>query len=157
MQRFLFRWLLAVVLFVSSGVSVSCSARDGKPLSAYGVVPEAVYRVEILYFPERILTDAALTPERLERQYYDKIELKNFNGSIHRPRFIKAFRETAVSPSRDAHDARTAILLYDKTDKRLLSIYFDRSGENGVVNSDLVSIGDSLFSWAKSLMKGLAE
>ena len=157
MQRFLFRWLLAVVLFAWSGVGVSCSARDGKPLSAYGVVPEAIYRVEILYYPERILTDAALTPEMLERQYYDKVELKNFNESIHRPTFIKAFRETAVSPSRDAHDLRTAILLYDKADKRLLSLYFDRSGENGVVNTDPVSIRDSLFSWAKSLMQGLAE
>src|SRR5947207_2349297 len=148
------RFLLLVGL-VASSVGVS-QARNGQPLSAYGVVPEAIERVEILYVPERILTRAALTPDMLERQYHYKIEIRNFSQSLQRPKFLSAFRETSVSPG-SPHDLRTAVLLYGHGDKRLLSLYFDRSGENGAVNKDFISTTDSIFRWAKSIMRGFAE
>jgi hypothetical protein len=148
------RFLLVAGL-VASSVSAS-QARKGQPLSAYGVVPEAIERIEILYVPERILTRTALTPDMLERQYHYKIEIRNFSQSLQRPKFLSAFRETSVSPG-SAHDLRTAVLLYGQGDKRLLSLYFDRSGENGAVNRDFVSTTDSIFHWAKSMMRGFAE
>jgi hypothetical protein len=106
-------------------------------------MPEAVERVEILYYPERILTRTALTPEMLERQYKYKVEIREFTASLQREQLVPALREASFSPSAGlSYDLRTAVLLFDKSGKRLLSIYFDRSGRNGVVNNESVSTDD---------------
>ena len=110
-----------------SSVSIS-QARDSQLLSTYGVVPEAIERVEILYFPERILTRAALTPDTLERLYHYKIEIRNFSESGQRTQFLSAFREASVSPDR-ANDLRIAVLLHGEDGKRLLSLYYDQTGD----------------------------
>jgi hypothetical protein len=67
MTRFSLFWVLTIAIVAAS--AVSSQVRGAKSVSAYGVSPESVERVEILYFPEQILTRAALTPEMLERQY----------------------------------------------------------------------------------------
>ena len=52
--------LLALAFTIFS----TAQTQTAKPLS---VAPEQVQRVEILYFPERVLVRAALSPERLEQ------------------------------------------------------------------------------------------
>ncbi len=134
-----------------------CSGVTGKALTEYGIVPEAIERVEILYFPERVLTRAAFTPERLEQLYQYKIEIKDFTACTERQHFIAIVRSGSALPSYGSHDVRTAVLLYGKNGKRVLSVYFDRSGKNGFVNSESVSIDQGVYSWAKSMMRGFAD
>ncbi len=150
-------WLvLTSAILLASGTSTS-QPRNVKAASAYGISPEAVERVELLYFPERILVRAALTPEMLERQYKYKLEIRDFSASLQRPQLITALRGATVSPSARSYDLRTAVLLYDNNGKRMLSLYFDRSGKNGVVNRESVSTDDAVYRWAKSMMRGFAD
>lgn len=121
---------------------IGCSgAVTGKALTEYGIVPEEIERVEILYFPERILTRAAFTPERLEQLYQYKIEIKDFTASTERQQFIAIVRNGSALPSYGSHDVRTAVLLYDKNGKRVLSLSIDKG----------------VYSWAKSMMRGFAN
>ena len=74
--------LLVLALTILS----AAQTQTAKPLS---VALEEVQRVEILYFPERVLVRAALSPERLELLYQYKLEIREFvkrqngNGSPH--------------------------------------------------------------------------
>jgi hypothetical protein len=135
---------LAIAIMGWSSICNS-QVRDGKPLA---VVPEAIDRVEILYFPERILTRTALTPEKLERQYQYKIEIRELGASPQRQQLLAALHGASIVPSGRPCDVRTAVLLYDKSGKRLLSLYFERGGKNGAVNDK--------FAW-KLMMRGFAD
>ena len=147
---------------LSVAVLVACNTLHSQPPndtpSSYGITPEAVERIEILYYPERILTRTRITPETLEGLYKYKLEIRDFPASLQREQLILALRSASFSPSGGrSYDVRTAILLFDKSDKRILSLYFDRSGKGGVVNHESVSTDDGVYRWAKSIMKGFAD
>ena len=156
MNRLSLLSVLTIAVVAATGTGCS-QAPNAKSLSAYGIIPEGIERVEILYYPERILTRTALTPEMLERQYQYKVEIRDFAASIQRQQLVTAVREASVSPSNGSYDLRTAVLLYDKNGKRMLSLYFDQSGGNGVVNRESVSTNDAVYRWAKSMMRGFAD
>jgi hypothetical protein len=145
---------LSIVIVVCN---IGCSQARNENSSNYGIIPEAVERVEILYFPERILTRAALGPETLERQYKYKVEIREFPESVQREQLVSALREPSFSPSGRSYDLRTAVLLFDRSGKRVLSLYFDRSGKNGVVNGESVSTNEAVYRWARSMMRGFAD
>lgn len=147
---------------LSIAVLVACSTVHSQPSndtpSSYGITPEAIERIEILYYPERILTRTKLTPEMLERLYKYRLEIRDFPASLQREQLVPALRSASFSPlAGRSYDLRTAILLFDKNDKRILSLYFDSSGKNGVVNHESVSTDDGVYRWAKSVMKGFAD
>jgi hypothetical protein len=147
---------LALGTVIATGSACSGRPHDGKSLSTYGIVPERVARVEILYFPEDILTRAALTPARLESSYYYKVEIKEVAASRN-AQLTRALREASVAPSDRPGDLRTAVLLYDNTGKRMASLYFDKGGRNGVLNHEVVSSNDAVYRWAKSIIRGFDE
>jgi len=93
----------------------------------------------------------------LERQYKYKVEIREFTASVQREQLVPALREVSFSATSRSYDLRTAVLLYDKSGKRMLSLYFDRSGRNGVVNRDSVSTNDAVYRWARSMMRGFAS
>ena len=152
-----FLWsALSVAVLVTCG-TVHSQPHNNSP-SHYGIAPEAVERVEILYYPEQILTRTALTPEMLERQYKYKVEIREFPASFQREQLVPVLQTASFSSSAGrSHDLRTAVLLFDKSGKRMLSLYFDGSGRSGVVNHESVSTDDAVYRWAKSMMKGFAD
>jgi hypothetical protein len=123
-----------------------------KPLS---VAPEQVQRIEILYFPERVLVRAALSPERLEQLYQYKLEIRDVRESAEWQRLPSLLRETSVKPSGRAYDHRTAVLLFDKDGRRIASVYFDQFGAGGTINGESGTISGGIYRWAKSLLKGV--
>jgi hypothetical protein len=148
---------LALSIAIITTCSLAGSQAHNENSSYYGIAPAAVERVEILYYPERILTRAALTPERLERLYKYRVEIREFPESVQRERLVPALREASFSPSGRSYDLRTAVLLFDKSGNRMLSLYFDRGGKNGVVNREPVSTNDVVYRWARSMMRGFAD
>ena len=123
------------------------------PLS---VAAEQVQRVEILYVPERIFVRVALSPERLERGYQYKLEIRDVRESAEWQRLLSLLRETSVKPSWQTYDHRTAVLLFDKDGRRIASLYFDKFGTGGTINGKSGTISGGIFRWAKSLLKGVA-
>ena len=144
---------LALVVFTSA-ISCAAQTQPAKPLS---FVPEQVQRVEILYFPERVLVRAALSPERLEQLYRYKIEIRDVRESAEWQPLVAQLRETSVKPSGHGYDHRTAVLLFDQNGQRVASVYFDQFGEGGTIDGNSGTITGGLYHWAKSLLKGVAE
>jgi hypothetical protein len=119
------------------------------------VTPEQVQRVEILYFPERILVRAALSPERLEQGCRYKLEIRDANQSTEWKRLLPLLRQISVESKARSYDHRTAVLFYDKDGKRIASVYFDGFGQGGTINGKSGQISGGLYGWAKSLLKGI--
>jgi hypothetical protein len=137
-------------------LTILCSAQTqgAKPLS---FSLEKVQRVEILYFPERVLVRAALSPERLEQLYRYKLEIRDVRESAEWQGLLAQLRETSVKPSGHGYDHRTAVLLFDQNGRRLASVCFDQFGRGGTIDGDSGTIAGGLYDWAKSLLKGVAE
>ena len=153
----LFVLLLVVLASVQASVGAASANRSKKALSSYGVVPKAISRVVILYFPERILTRTAITPERLERLYQYKLEIRDLPSAIQRDALLARLKKTSISISGNMPDVRTAVLLYDGTGRRVVSMYFARGGTRGAINSDAGAIAGGVYGWAKSMMTGLSD
>ena len=145
---------VAAVLMLCSAIVGTAQTQTAKPL---GVASEHVHRVEILYFPERILVRAALTPERLEQLYKYKLEIRDVRESAEWKRLVPLLQQTSVTTSGRGYDHRTAVLLFDKDGRRIASMYFDQSSTGGTLNGDSGSIGGGIYRWAKSLLKGIAD
>jgi hypothetical protein len=141
------------ILVLALTVLSSAQTQTAKQLS---VALEQVQRVEILYFPERILVRAALTPERLEQLYRYKLEIRDVRESAEWQRLSPLLRETSVNSSGHAYDHRTAVLLFDKDGRRIASVYFDQFGTGGTLNGESGTISGGIYRWAKSLLKGVA-
>jgi hypothetical protein len=155
MKHTSFQQCLLIAILVAC---LACTSRaDTRLLSKYVIVPGAVDRVEILYFPERILTRTGLTPEMLERQYRYKLEIREFGECLQRQELVKALQGSTFLQGDRQYDLRTAVLLYDKDGKRILSLYFDQSGRRGMINRDPASTSSDVYRWAKSMIKGFAD
>jgi len=141
------------LLVLAFTILSSAQTQTAKPLN---VAPEKVQRIEILYFPERVLVRAALSPERLEQLYQYKLEIRDVRESAEWQRLPSLLRETSVKPSGHAYDHRTAVLLFDKDRRRIASVYFDQFGTGGTVNGEAGTISGGVYRWAKSLLKGVA-
>jgi hypothetical protein len=113
--------------------------------------------VEILYFPERILVRAALSPERLEQLYRYKLEIRNVRESAEWKQLLSQLRETSVKPPAHGYDHRTAVLMFDRNGRRVASVYFGQFGGDGIIDGDSGTMTGGLYHWAKSLLKGVAE
>lgn len=135
---------------------ILCTAQTqtAKPLN---FTPEQVQRVEILYFPERILVRAALSPERLELGYRYKLEIRDVRESPEWEQLLPQLRATSVKPSGHSYDHRTAVLLFDQNGRRVASVYFGQFGGDGTIDGDSGTITGGLYHWAKSLLKGVAK
>lgn len=131
----------------------TAQTQTAKPLS---VTPEQIQRVEILYFPERVLVRAALSPERLEQLYRYKLEIRDVRESAEWQPLLPLLRETSVTPSGHSYDHRTAVLLFDKDGRRIAAVYFDQFGTGGTINGESGTISGGIYRWAKSLLKGVA-
>jgi hypothetical protein len=113
-------------------------------------------RERILYFPERILVRATLTPERLEQLYRYKIEIRDFRESPEWERLLRHLRQTLLTASGRGYDDQTAVFLFDKAGRRIASLYFDQFGTGGTINGQSGTISGGIYSWAKSLLRGVA-
>jgi hypothetical protein len=142
------------VLVLAFTILGTAQTQTAKPLS---VPPEQVQRVEILYFPERVLVRAALSPERLEQLYQYKLEIRDVRESAEWQQLLSQLRETSVKPSGHGYDHRTAVLLFDQNGRRVGSVYFGQFGRDGTIDGESGTIAGGLYHWAKSLLKGVAE
>jgi hypothetical protein len=144
---------VAQALFALAFATFSTAqTQTARPLS---VTPEQIQRVEILYFPERILVRAALSPERLEQLYQYKFEIRDIRESVEWQRLLPLLRETSVTPSGHSYDHRTAVLLFDNDGRRIAAVYFDQFGTGGTINGESGTISGGIYRWAKSLLKGV--
>lgn len=150
--------MILAALGIGVGAILANSKLQGrKSLSDYGFTQDGITRVEIVYFPERISTRSSLTPEMLERLYEYKVEVRDVSESKQFPALVAALRGTLAVPENRLSDVRTGVIFFDKSNKRLLTLYFDQFGKNGFVNGEPVSMNNDVYRWAKAMMRGFAD
>ncbi len=96
---------------------------------------EAIARAEILYFPVENESPIAVTPELLERGYYEyRIEIRYFDQAKLRGELADALAMSVIRPTTEQGDLRWGCILYDWEGRRVLTMYFDRDGRFGFIN-----------------------
>ena len=147
--------VLALALLAFS-LSTLCTAQSQAP-KTLSFNPEQVRRVEILYFPERVLVRAALSPEKLEELYQYKIEIRNVSETAEGRRLLPLLHDTLVEPSGRSYDHRTAVLVFDENGRRVASVYLGQFGNGGTIDGVSGTVKGGVYQWARSLLKGIAE
>ena len=142
--------------FLVFAFAIPCTAQT-QTATLLNFAPEQIQRVEILYFPERIPVRVALSPERLERLYRYKLEIRDVGKSQEWQQLLSRLRETSLKPSGRGYDHRTAVVLLDQNGRRVAAVYFGQFGKDGTINGESGIITGDLYHWAKSLLKGVAE
>ncbi len=100
---------------------------------------DACARLEVLYFPTEMQTQAPLTPEQLEAHCWYRIGVREFQWSAVRTDLITALDVSSVETEAKEPDCRWGCIFYDREDSRVLTVYLDRRGSVGLINGTPVS------------------
>jgi hypothetical protein len=106
-----------------------------------------VGRVEILQIPPRILTRARIGPEMLEKQYHNKLTIRDINSNTYKDKLISSIKTVSASPRNEIADLRWAVVFYSQEGARIGALYFDKSGQYGAVNVSGAAFKGDFFGW----------
>ncbi|HAX4190759.1 TPA: hypothetical protein JZE15_000549 [Escherichia coli] len=114
---------------------------------------DRLFKVEVIGLPYYIFTRANINQSDLEKIYSYKFIIKNIHDSAYNESFTKAFESCRVLktfPSRNINDLRWGIILYNESNTRIKSIYFDATGNFGAINNTSVSFDCPLYHWLEN-------
>jgi hypothetical protein len=141
---------LVVLLLVLSG-----AAADSKSVSVQAQLEQIskdlsekrIGRIEILQIPPRILTRARITPDMIEKQYHNKLIIRDINSHSYKGKLIELLKTVSASPHDETPDLRWAVIFYSQEETRVGAVYFDKSGQSGAVNSAGATFTGDFFNW----------
>lgn len=107
----------------------------------------SVGRIEILQIPARILTRARVTPEMLEKQFHNKLIIRDINSNAYKEKLVISFKTVSVSARDETPDLRWAVIFYSQEGDRVGAVYFDKSGQYGAVNGSAAAFKGDFFAW----------
>ena len=139
--------ILATVLGGFAADSNNASIESQVQKISKNLSENRIGRVEILQIPPRILTRARISVEMLEKQYHNKLIIRDINSNSFRDKLISSFKTVSVSPRDEVPDLRWAVVFYSQEGDRVGAVYFDKSGQSGAVNSLGASFKGDFFSW----------
>jgi len=117
---------------------------------------ENVKKMEIIHYPLDILTRIGISPDWLEARYSYKLTIKNEGIPYYLPSLVWALENTEIVKRKEkGGDMRWGVLLFDAEDRRTASIYADKFGSMGYINSIPVDfkgeivdgLSDNRLSW----------
>jgi hypothetical protein len=103
-----------------------------------------VAQVEIYRFPEDVMLGNALRPDGLERAFWTKTTIRQFEKSPLRKELIFALARSFKHRSGGPADARWGCVLYNFEGKRIVSIYLDQFGAGQVDGTQVSTDGKLL-------------
>jgi hypothetical protein len=141
------------VLAVISVLLVNASAAEDNPAQkrldsiALALTQGTIGRIVILQMPANLETRASVSPDNLEKWFYNKLTIRNITESAYRDKVINAFKSLSTAPQQNHGDIRWGVIFYSRDEQRIGSVFFDRSGKNGNVDRLPVSFHGDFFSW----------
>lgn len=104
-------------------------------------------RVDIIYIPSGMESVMRIDQVGLENSYLYKISMRQIKATRYWSTLLKALNETKINKAYKLKDLRSAIFIYYQN-KKIVSIYFDESGNYGAVNSIPVEfMGRGVYDW----------
>lgn len=98
------------------------------------VPDEKIARVAIFYNHIDADSSILVTPEYLELTAFYKLQIK-LRGTIYSQSFARALAATRIQSTNAPVSLKWGVVLYNWKDQRLGAIYFDQTGEKGIVNN----------------------
>jgi len=96
-------------------------------------------RLEIVYVPREIQTQAPITPGRLEAHCWYRVGIQEFQWSAFRTDLISALDGCVVGRGTREPDCRWGCIFFDTKGARVLTMYFDGGGSRGLLNGTPVT------------------
>jgi hypothetical protein len=138
--------LAAVPKFVVAGLEGGLEAKLQKAAS------NNIDQFELFSFPEDVETQVGLGPTQLERGFWIKLSVRQFQNSNLRPKFLTALSKSSIRPrSSGSRDLRWGCILYDSAGGRACTIYFDRFGDGQIDDAQISSNSALLELFRKEL------
>jgi hypothetical protein len=146
------RCIVALLALLASCNQVEEARPDNLPEADFQAISAAlakgqIERVEIVQIPARILTRTQITPETLEKNFYNKLIIRNITENAYYSKIVEAFSTTSVQPRTDTADVRWGVIFYSRNGTRLGAVHFEPSGHYGAVNGVPVSFRGEFFHW----------
>ena len=141
----------AVVCGVVGAPSDNTPAEEQLKALATEVQAGRVGTVEILQIPPSLLTRSAVTPQILDRSWHYRFTIRHLSDP--RISITSAVLKTAKCLPGVNSDVRWGVIFYSLADgKRILAIYFDRTGRTGAVDEVWVSFGENFLARLKAAL-----
>jgi hypothetical protein len=110
-------------------------------------------RIEVIHMPVDVLTRTNVNPDMLETGYFYKMIIRETRSMNN---LMDALKNTRIKTASRKSDLRYGVILFDHQDNRLASIYLDKSGKYGYIDSTPVSFksgifGSSLHKWLNKM------
>jgi hypothetical protein len=152
------RNILLVTAILASALPVRAQNQDrAAPIDAIvsSIGAGNLAWVDVLRLPPDAQFRVNVTPERLENWCENKVTLRN--SELNREELtivLKSVKLRSTSTKLDSLDVRWGIVFYSMLpeDKRIASLYFDKHGRQGALNTLATSFGPDFFP---RLMKAL--
>jgi hypothetical protein len=143
MKTMLVLFLFFCASLIASNTTQASSAAPGSlEMKLAHASSNDVAKVVIFYFPEDILLELAMTPKDLEEAWRSMVVLRNFQRFDLKTEFLTKLKDSGFrTRSGEVGDTRLGCVFFDQAGKRLLSIYFDVSGNGSVDNTPVASNG----------------
>jgi hypothetical protein len=141
------------VLAVLSVLLVHATTAEDNPAQrrldsiALAITKGTVGTIVILQMPANIETRASVSPDNLEKWFYNKLTIRNITESAYRDKVISAFKSLSAVPQQNHGDIRWGVIFYSRDEQRIGAVFFDRSGKNGNVDHLPVSFHGDFFAW----------
>ena len=146
-------YCIAILIATMFGCGQINDAKTEKPPQVYlqtismALGKDQIGKVEILQIPPRILVRAQVSPEALEKQYHNKLVIRDIAATAYRSKVVDIFKTVSVQPRKDTADLRWGVIFYSRDDTRVGAVYFDQSGHYGAVDNKPVSFQGDFFHW----------
>jgi hypothetical protein len=144
---------IAILMMMLAGKGQSHDPRTENPAQAYlqaismAFSKDQIGKIEILQIPPRILMRGRITPEMLEKQYHNKLIIRDIAATAYQSKLIATFKMVSAQPRAESADVRWGVIFYSRDETRLGAVYFDQSGRYGSVNDMPVSFRGEFFHW----------
>ena len=116
-----------------------------------------IRRLEIIYYPENILTRVQLTPEMLENQHQYKLIVNDVRSSVVGKEVMTAIEGENFTASEQQADFRWGCSFYGDKNERIASLYFDNSGKVAMVGTVSMASSGHVVKCFKKICAGFRD
>ena len=154
--------VLVLVAELLSGRSLGAEAGTAREADLQAALKTAndalsagrIARVEVYYLPTNVLTRVRVSPKWLDENFEYKLIISHIPGWKKIPSLAATLKEMRPASTSMQPDLRWACVLYEANGKRLLELYLDGSGTNGVIQGHTVLVNDVMHKWLVSNTAG---
>ena len=146
MNKLFFLAVLSISL-VYAGAAEDTPAQKRLDNISSALAQGTIGKIEILQMPADLETRVNVSPDNLEKWFYNKLTIRNIAESIHREKVISAFKSLSATAAQSPGDLRWGVIFYSRDDRRIGAVFFDRFGKKGSVDHLSVSFHGNFFEW----------